>query len=568
MATLLRFLRSLAARLKPHAWDITLAIFVAGYAVTIQLLRLEPVEIGGDALNKWHFARQWFHDFDVTRVNWNHHLSRFGVNVPLAVIQLLFGRGALNYYLASVGVFAGVAVLTFVIGRLAHGRATGLLACLWFVRFPGWIRAGSQVSPDAFGALYVAYAMLFLLLYERSTRKKMLWLCASSACTALAYLAKEPFAAFVGGGIVATFLISRSYRDAAIYAAIPLGVLGLETLFYQLVSPYSSRFGLVSSTHGSAVIRSIFHVFRRYTTLPRAWTPLLVSALVAVFALPFLLRSRRIWPLIWLPLSFFAFYTFAIKSLHPLAMWARFLPRYLDAGVPFLALLGACLIVSVVALLLRMLFGLLSRWGVGAAAVARVRSLARVGPAAACVLLLLLAARAYARRPPTSRHPLVVTAKLERVLTDAYRRRLPIVSSRGRVFGRGLALKAAYKFYIDDRLLVEDGRLPDWRGAASIGYRLVRAGGPNPKRGCNVQIWAAGRFLRYQTLTPLPKKCDESSTGKDDDGAIPPGLPLPAPDGLDEIELDDETDTELDDETETELGDETDTEREHSRPPE
>ena len=339
---------SLPAGLRKDWAEIALAACAALYALGSRLLKLEPIEIGGDALNKWHFARQWFYRFDITEVPWDHHLSRFGVNVPLHLAQLVFGRKPGVYYVAAVGVFVATALLVYVIGRLAHGKAAAVLATLWFVSFPSWERAGSQVNPDSFGAFYVGVGMLLLLVYERARSRKLLWLCASSTALFLSYLAKEPFAAFVGGGMLATYLISRNLKHAALYGAIPVALLAVETVFYRSISQYSSRFALISTTHGKRpiLIDNIFGVFGRFTVLPGFWDPLLILAAVGAIALPFLIPGarRRLWPLIFLPLVFFAFYTFAIRRLHPLSLWSSFHARYLDVGVPFCALLGSILL--------------------------------------------------------------------------------------------------------------------------------------------------------------------------------------------------------------------------------
>jgi 4-amino-4-deoxy-L-arabinose transferase-like glycosyltransferase len=494
---------SLPLRLRTPSGEIVLAAFAALYALGARLLRLEPIEIGGDALNKWHFARQWFYAFDITSVPWNHHLSRFGVNVPVHAAQTLFGRNPLVYYVVAVSVFVTTALLVYLIGRVVHGKAAGVLATIWFVSFPSWDRAGSQVSPDSFGALYVGLSMLLLLGYERARSRKLVWLCASSSALFLAYLAKEPFAAFVGGGMVATYLISRNLKHAALYGAVPLGFLALESVFYRAVSDYSSRFALISTTHGKRpiLIDNIFDVFGRFTSLPGFWDPLLIFALVGAVALPFLCpeRRRRLWPLIWLPLVFFAFYTFAIRRLNPLSLWSRFLARYLDVGVPFCALLASVFLVAFTAFLAKRFLPAL---------VARAEPYRDWGWVAGVVVFVAFGVANYLDDPPSAQHPLVTTRKIHAVLNDAYARGLPITAVRGDRHGRRLALKAAYKLYLDDDKLAVAGTLPDWATIETPNDRLVRNGAPARRPGCEVEVWADGRELKLARLSLLPPTCD------------------------------------------------------------
>jgi hypothetical protein len=492
---------SLPARLRRDYGEIALAAAAALYALTLGLLRLEPIEIGGDAINKWHFARQWFYRFDFSDVVWDHHLSRFGVNVPVGLTQLVFGREADVYYVPATAVLVSVALVTYLIGRMAHGKAAGVLATLWFMSFPSWVRAGSQITPDAFGAVYVGIATLCLLMYARVERHRLVWLCASALALGFSYLAKEPFASFVGGGMIATYLISRNLRHTALYAAVPIGLFLVESIFYRLVSDYSSRLALVSTTHGRRpiIIKSFFDVFGRFTTLPDYWHVLLAVALVGALALPFLVADRRkIWPLIWLPLVFFAFYTFAIRRLNPISLWSRFMSRYLDVGVPFAAVLASVFLVALVFFLARRFVP---------RALEFLDHHARFGWIAGCVVFFLFGLRAYVKDPPGPRHPIATTRKIHAVLNDTYRRGLPIVAPRGDTDTKRRTLKAAYKLYLDDDLLAVNGKLLNYADIPTPEGRLVKRGVAASNPGCELEIWASGRFLRLSRMTPLPSNC-------------------------------------------------------------
>lgn len=494
----------LRAWLASRRSEVLLGVALACFAVAVRFVELEPIEIGGDAINKWHFARQWFHHFDLMHVAWDHHLTRMGVNVPTAFVQLVFGRGARVYYVASLAASTAAAVLVYVVGVMAHGRAAGLLAAVWLVLFPAWARAGSQLSPDSFGAAWAALALVFLLAYGKDDRRRTLWLVLSALAAGGAYLAKEPLVFFVPGALVGVFVLRRSVRDVLVYAAVPLGMFALETLFYRAVSSYSSRFAIVSASHGKnpeltqkyLVLDSVWDVFRRFSELPGEYYPLLGLALAGTLLLPFLTKDKRVWAVLTLPASFFFFYTFAFRHLSPLTMWMRFLARYLDAGVA-LATLPAVLLVTVG------VARFVARAKPPPALVARANAL---GPFAGGALLLALFAWVCAEHPRQREHPWDETARFERILTNAYRRGVPIVARGGGPNGYR-ALKAAYYVYIDDDALLVDGKLPRYADAYGSRERMVRPGAPAFPQHCVVKIWMHDRFLELDDRAEQSAGC-------------------------------------------------------------
>jgi hypothetical protein len=472
--------------------EVLLGLGVTLFALAVHFVELEPIEIGGDALNKWHFVRQWFHHFDVTKVIWDHHLARFGVNAPTFVVQVLLGRRAPIYHVASLAASTLLVALVYAIGVMAHGRAAGFIAAVWLVLFPSWVRAGTQLSPDSFGAAWAALALLLLVAYGRAERRATLWLVLSALAAAWAYLAKEPLVFFIPGALIGVYVQKRRVRDVAIYAAVPLFVFGLETLFYRCVSPYSSRFAIVSATHGKdpvltrkyLVLHSVWEALDRFSGLPDYYYPLLVLALAGVVCVPWLTKERRVWAVLAFPTTFFFFYTFAFRHLNPLTLWTRFLARYLDAGVPFAALAAALFVTVGTA-------RLVERVKPPPALVSRAL---RLGPWAGGLVLVVLFGLSLAAHPLRENHPFYETGRLERILSDAYRRGIPIVTRGGADGYR--ALKAAYYVYIDDDLLLVDGKLPRYVDAYASKDRMVRPDAPALPEQCVVRIAMHDRFLR------------------------------------------------------------------------
>jgi hypothetical protein len=478
--------------------DALLALAVALFSFAVRLLLLEPVEIGGDALNKWQFVREWSYAFDFADVEWNHHLTRMGVNLPLALMQAVLGRHAVAYHYAAVLAATSAAVLVYLAGRLADGRVVGVGAAIWSVLFPAWVRAGSQVSPDSSGAAWGLAGLVSLLVWERAERRRRAWLVASAACLFGAYLAKEPLVFFIPGAVAAVWLMERRVMDAALYAAVPVVLLLCETFFYRSVSEYPSRFAIVSASHGHVpfVVDSVFDAFGRFKELPGYWYPPLVLLLGAVLGLPWLATDRRFVPVALVPLSFFFCYTFSFRHLSPLTLWTRFIPRYFDAAAPFTVLAAVLFVVTLARRFALPRLGSLEPLR---------QLLTRFGPQLAVAVLVLVAGGVYLTDPPSAEHPLRQTKKFESILTDAYVRGAPLVTRGGKDGYK--ALKAAYSLYIDDEVLVQNGRLPRYARAFGKSDRMVRPDArPLPER-CTVTLWLRDRWLKMDRKTKLPPDC-------------------------------------------------------------
>jgi hypothetical protein len=261
------------------------------------------------------------------------------------------------------------------------------------------------------------------------------------------------------------------------------------------VSEHSSRFAIVSTTHGKKpfVVDSVLDAFGRFSALPGYWYPPLVLSLAGALALPLLARNRRFWPVVCVPLGFFFCYTFAFRRLSPLTLWTRFLPRYFDAAAPFVAL--AAVLFAVVAL------RRLSERYAPALGVLAARH-ARFGPHAATALLAVIALLVYVANPPGSEHPLRETPRFERTLTSAYVRGVPMVTKGANGYK---ALKAAYSLYIDDEVLVQNGSLPRYARAYGESDRMVRPDArPLPPR-CTITLWVRDRWLKMDKRKLAPE---------------------------------------------------------------
>ncbi len=423
---------------------------------------LEEVEFGGDAIEKWHFVRQWFYDNDFSHVKWTHHMARVGVNAWVWLAQALLGRGWQTYYVVPFAMAAAQIPFVYLLARKLGGRLAGLIAVLSISYLAMVHRSASQLLPDGIAGTYAIVACYLCVRFlEASDATRRRFLIALGLVAFCGYLAKETFFFFFPGLGLAVWSSRRSWRDAATFFGILLTGLLLETLAYAVLTEHSSRLAIVLGTHLAAAdgddsgekMRFV-DVFQRFDELHNATKYLLFFGLASALWLAVLRRPHdaRARAVVLSGLSHVLFLTFLVKSLRPLDLFQGFDPRYMEPATPFLGVYVGTFLADVASTLWSSTAdaGWLQKYGPGAPGWAQgAWSLGAIA-ALACVTV------AHQRSHP----PLDGFARgreLSSVLERAYQRNLPILerSERGKV------LRAVYSVYLDDRLLARDGKLPE-----------------------------------------------------------------------------------------------------------
>ena len=129
---------------------------------------------------------------------------------------------------------------------------------------------------------------------------------------------------------------------------------------------------------------------------------------------------------------------------------------------------------------------------------------ARFGTSGSLALLAASALVVYLEHPPTPDHPWSETRRFEATLTQAYAHGVPVVTRGSNGYK---ALKAAYSLYIDDEVLVQNGKLPRYARAYGKTDRMVRPDArPLPPR-CTITLWVRDRWLKMDTQTKLDPEC-------------------------------------------------------------
>ncbi len=522
-------------RLWPDAVIIACLLLLS---LWVRRLTLWDIEGGGDAIKKWFFVKQWSFDNSLREVGWNHHLTRFGVNLWVFVVQKVWGTDATAYYVAPVAVASLGAVFTYQLARELAGRAAGVLAAIWFITLEPMERAGSQLLAEGFSATYVAGAMVFLLWYLRSrgpTRVRRLLLAASALWLFLAYLAKEPNLLFVPGFLLAAAWDPENRRDAWLFAGILLSGFLLESAWYVLFTDYSTRLEIVTSTHHGGTLKHVtrtlarhgppgaarhavdwvlvfWKLLERYQVLWDSIKLPLFTFLAASLSLWGFLKQRAVRAVSVVVLVYLVLMTFSIRQVAPVKVWMSNEPRYFIVLCPLLIAVNAAFIAE----LTRRAWA--ARPWKPRLRLGIPRSLASVGLASlVCVWIGVHYYVREGKRAFGRGSPLGVVAAHQQAFSDAYARGLPILQARSK---DQKALRLIYSVYLDERLLAQGGQLPSFEAAVRSGdprFDWLERPGPTGLRArlvfdrkCSYFTGIRGRFLSLRPPGNLPSACAKS----------------------------------------------------------
>jgi hypothetical protein len=507
--------------LRESGADVLNLVSLGVLGTAVFLLKLEPISIGGDAIRKWFFVRQWFHANDFSSAKWDHHMARLGVNGIAYLVQLVFGHVGRAYYIAPVS--AGVLQVLFVYacGKRLGSRLAGALGALLLIAFPPMHTAASQLLPEVFSGTYAIIAMyLFLRYLDAAAKARVRWLSVLGLALFAGYMAKEATVFFVPGFVVAIWLCrsERRFRDIAILLGILALGVACETAFYRIFTNYAHRFAVVTERHvisGTEPDTDFWGLFNRFDEAVPAWRFVFYTFCGTSLGVVAFARNVRATALVIVAASYLFFLTFLVHSVHPLLLWQAFRSRYLDPAAPFVLLVTGLFL----SLCLRELWErhASARWARWAKALPRYGSAILVG---VCVLV----GYGYhsAARDGFSENPLVTLPKMQAIVTDTYRRNLPVVGARN-IEG----LHAAFAIMLSDRLLVKKGLLPEFQESKQNGggktyvvkYTSVYGGGVLSrilKKHCYVEVVGKDGSFFVRPMKVLPKECDEELLSSDD----------------------------------------------------
>ncbi len=466
-----------------EAAAVTACILVVFY---YRLLNLEPIEVGGDALKIWEFARGLIYGGDLPE-EFNHHTSRFGIVVPVMLVQYFWGAQATSYYIAPLLGSVALHLLVYLVARKLHGPIAGAIAVIGLLGFEPMIRPSSQVLPESFGPMFTMFAVYMALLAtdRKHQRARVIALIFAALGIFWAYAAKivylyyAPGIAFIvwfgtieqsevvpanqdlpkdAGRLRRSVAWARS-RGLLVPGVLTLTVLILlliDTVLMSSISSSGGRFDVLRKTHGvlkdPRQLRIAADFFALYVRAPSEWQTALWIGCFSLLGVGAYSRDRRARLFALMLFIYFLLQTFVVRRLNPLTPWTNPHPRYLLAmAAPMAVLIGGFFAESLGRILL---------------SVPRLQ-IAAIPPTWRKAMLLTLAlgiltqpvaelrerwTQEWGRRDGWHQ-----TQEQAKQFTEAFSAGLPIISTTP----LGKPAWAAGAVFIDPKALMIDGKLPD-----------------------------------------------------------------------------------------------------------
>lgn len=171
-----------------------LGTLVAFLSVVIRFFTIQGIEGGGDAVYKWGVIRQIVtsHYFPTESP---HHTLRWGINLPVYLVQIVFGDSPANYYIWPVISSSITAIFCFLLVERMTNWRWGLLSAISFITSWHAFRSGSQFLPMGPAVMFMVAALFFLFVYmQKGTSKNLvasaiMYFCSYGAkITAIYYL--------------------------------------------------------------------------------------------------------------------------------------------------------------------------------------------------------------------------------------------------------------------------------------------------------------------------------------------------------------------------------------------
>ena len=316
---------------------------VALLAVVVRLRTLQLPSAGGDAFEYVLAAKHLAYGVSAEHWTWGHHNARFGIVLPAAFAYWISGDHIWAYYFVPLTSAMGVVLATYAVGHRLHGPALALLAATTMALFPPMQRFGSQIGPEAPGALCLltaTYAMLRTA-DEDDARRRLAWLLALSGACFAAYMIWVPTVFAFPGLWLGLWICGGRRRDVATVAASCAALFWLEwTAYFLFTEETYGRIGIIASGHldhrNLKEVDGASSLLKRFKGLEPAWYYVLVPGLVSWGGAVVQYKPcRRLVAATTAGITFLVGVVFAVKSLDPLVPVLPFRARYFFITVPF-----------------------------------------------------------------------------------------------------------------------------------------------------------------------------------------------------------------------------------------
>jgi intracellular septation protein A len=223
-----------------------LGALIAFSSIAIRFFTIQGIEGGGDAVYKWGMIRQIVnnHYFPMEGL---HHAIRWGINLPVYLVQLFFGDSPANYYIWPIFSSSITAVLCFLLVERMINWRWGILSAVSFITSWHAFRSGSQFLPMGPAVMFMLAALFFLLIYMQKGASKNLM--ASALMYFCSYGAKITAIYYLPAFLLLIILVAPRpngkrldcWKPLAIFGVSLLVLLIIETLLIYLITGHPGR---------------------------------------------------------------------------------------------------------------------------------------------------------------------------------------------------------------------------------------------------------------------------------------------------------------------------------------
>ena len=332
-------------------------LFIIILSLGIRYFFSNTIENGGDAYTKWAIIRCYTEfgllpTIDEFR---SHHMLRWAINIPVFLIQKIFGTAPNVYYFWPFAISTLGAVFCFFIGRYQYSRRWGLLfGAAFIISRPFLLRQGCQYLPMGAATVYFLGSILWLQLWIDS--KKIRYIYLGGIFLFFSYGAKITALYYLPGYVIIIALFSKNRHNQfsmtpLLTLIVLLGVLlFLEAMVTQAltqvpggriaallsdgshISHIGKRLNKFNMTdwkiQSNSLIQYLANVFVYLEYAPGRRTKLLYYLALGIAAMVLIKKQKKLYALGILYLFGFFGHAYSVIHIFPFTRPERVLARY------------------------------------------------------------------------------------------------------------------------------------------------------------------------------------------------------------------------------------------------
>lgn len=331
-----------------------LFLLFSTFTLLLRLLTLMEINTGGDNIDYWYYGKALLNNYPYGDLF--HRSIRWGIILPVAFIQAIFGTGAWVIYLIPVFMTLILNGVVYKLAKYLFGYKNALISIVIVQFFPYTIRIGSQLFLAMFSITYILLSLYFLLRFfelGRGTKRSNLYFALSIMFMFIAYETKITNLYFMVPWVI--LLIRRSdFKHLLLFGLVLIGLYAIEHFFYWRAGFSMGRLEIILDTHfgsGSMTLGegvqfdgTFLGLFERYSfkNFPIYWHAITWPGITCgIYLYKKGDKKELISLLLIIIISFMLILTFAVKSISPVVPMEDFVVRYFSPLLPIFAMLIA-----------------------------------------------------------------------------------------------------------------------------------------------------------------------------------------------------------------------------------